>query len=122
MGLPRDLRIFGEMVQQAAAAGSADALFALGGVFFHGEDGFARDPRAAFRCVIATFVAFIRPWKRAGSVLSMRLCAWWSESANETPDDETLHLTHASAALSENLALPAPALFNVVLPPSLCCM
>lgn len=43
------------MVQKAAAAGSADALFALGGVFFHGEDGFARDPRAAFRCVIVMF-------------------------------------------------------------------
>lgn len=42
--------MFGELVQQAASAGSADALFALGGAFFHGEDGFARDPRAAFRC------------------------------------------------------------------------
>lgn len=51
MGLPKDLRLFGELVQQAAAAGSADALFALGGAFFHGEDGFAPDPRAAFRCV-----------------------------------------------------------------------
>eukprot|EP00752_Nemacystus_decipiens_P016191 g14478.t1 len=50
MGLPRDLRVFGELVQQAASAGSADALFALGGAYFHGEDGFARDPRAAFRC------------------------------------------------------------------------
>eukprot|EP00903_Cladosiphon_okamuranus_P008898 g8517.t1 len=50
MGLPQDLQVFGELVQQAASAGSADALFALGGAFFHGEDGFARDPRAAFRC------------------------------------------------------------------------
>ena len=51
MGLPQDLRVFGELLQQAASAGSSDALFALGGAFFHGEDGFARDPRAAFRCV-----------------------------------------------------------------------
>ncbi|CBJ48465.1 conserved unknown protein [Ectocarpus siliculosus] len=50
MGLSQDLGVFGELVQQAAAAGSADALFALGSAFFHGEDGFARDPRAAFRC------------------------------------------------------------------------
>ncbi|CAM9552627.1 unnamed protein product [Laminaria digitata] len=50
MGVPQDLQKFGEMVQQAAAAGSADAMFALGGTFFHGVDGFARDPRAAFRC------------------------------------------------------------------------
>lgn len=52
MGVPQDLQKFGEMVQQAAAAGSADAMFALGGTFFHGADGFARDPRAAFRCVV----------------------------------------------------------------------
>ncbi|CAN0576357.1 unnamed protein product, partial [Ectocarpus sp. 12 AP-2014] len=50
MGLSPDLGVFGELVQQAAAAGSADALFALGSAYFHGEDGFARDPRAAFRC------------------------------------------------------------------------
>ncbi len=50
MGLPQDLRAFGELVQRAAADGSSDALYALGGAFFHGEDGFARDPRAAFRC------------------------------------------------------------------------
>ncbi|CAM9482949.1 unnamed protein product [Hapterophycus canaliculatus] len=50
MGLSKDLGLFGKLVQQAAAAGSADALFALGGAFFHGEDGFAPDPRAAFRC------------------------------------------------------------------------
>ena len=52
MGVPQNLQKFGEMVQQAAAAGSADAMFALGGTFFHGADGFARDPRAAFRCVV----------------------------------------------------------------------
>lgn len=52
MGLSQDLGVFGELVQQAAAAGSADALFALGSAFFHGEDGFARDPRAAFRYVM----------------------------------------------------------------------
>lgn len=51
MGISQDLRRFGEMVQKAATAGSADAMFALGGVFFHGEDGFANDPRAAFRWV-----------------------------------------------------------------------
>lgn len=61
MGLPRDLRVFGEMVQQAAAAGSADALFALGGVFFHGEDGFARDPRAAFRCATQLWCFSLAP-------------------------------------------------------------
>lgn len=49
MGLPQDLGRFGTLVQQAAAAGSADAMFAIGGAFFHGEDGFAQDPRAAFR-------------------------------------------------------------------------
>lgn len=53
MGVPQDLQKFGEMVQQAAAAGSGDAMFALGGTFFHGVDGFARDPRAAFRCVFS---------------------------------------------------------------------
>lgn len=51
MYLEQDLRLFKDMVQQAAVAGSADAMFALGGAFFHGEDGFTRDPRAAFRCV-----------------------------------------------------------------------
>lgn len=59
MGLPKDLRAFGEMVQQAASGGSADALFALGGAFFHGEDGFARDPRAAFRCVSSVLLCFV---------------------------------------------------------------
>lgn len=49
MGLSQDLPKFAEMLQQAAAAGSEDALFALGAAFFHGEDGFARDPRSAFR-------------------------------------------------------------------------
>lgn len=51
MQLEQDLQIFRDMVQQSAVAGSADAMFAVGGAFFHGEDGFARDPRAAFRCV-----------------------------------------------------------------------
>lgn len=60
MGLSKDLRLFGELVQQAAAAGSADALFALGGAFFHGEDGFAPDPRAAFRCAAG---AIALSWK-----------------------------------------------------------
>jgi len=56
MGLPQDLRAFGELIQRAAADGSSDALFALGGAFFHGEDGFARDPRAAFRCAVSAFL------------------------------------------------------------------
>ena len=49
LDIPKNLHKFGEMVQEAAQAGSADAMFALGGAYFHGEDGFARDPRAAFR-------------------------------------------------------------------------
>lgn len=49
LGLSEDLRKFGELVQQSAAAGSTDAMFAVGGVFFHGEDGFPNDPQAAFR-------------------------------------------------------------------------
>lgn len=49
MGIARELDKFSEMVQQAAGAGSADALFALGGVFFHGDDGFPRDSQMAFK-------------------------------------------------------------------------
>ena len=59
MGLSQDLRVFSELVQQAASAGSADALFALGGGIFHGEDGFARDPRAAFRCESRALLCFV---------------------------------------------------------------
>lgn len=102
MGLPRDLRAFGELIQRAAADGSSDALYALGGAFFHGEDGFARDPRAAFRCAgrQGSCVVFrVSRFLRCG--LNIR-----SMPGNRTtqPGAESCRLTREACVLSSHVS------------------
>lgn len=49
LSIQKDVQRFSTMVQEAAERGSEDAMFALGDAYFHGEDAFDRNPRAAFR-------------------------------------------------------------------------